>query len=127
MKIAGFFQELWTPAFGARIGSIHGFLASAPYDDEGKIIEYLRSGHEIFSVMGAAADVLDPDREFLSGDSLLTDGEWLWRADLWRYVHLHHVLLPDEFLRRIRDNAYSVPAVENSRLLEVLDFVEARW
>jgi hypothetical protein len=127
VKIAGFFQELWTPAFGTPVGSIRDFLAPTPCHDEIEITEYLRAGHEIFTVMGTAVDVLDPEQQFLSGDSLLTDGEWLWRADLWHYVRLHHVLLPEEFISRIRGHKYSMPAVEHSSLLEVLDFVEARW
>ncbi|MEU4931843.1 hypothetical protein AB0G54_35970 [Streptomyces yokosukanensis] len=126
MKIAGFFQELWPPVFGTPVGSIRRFLAPTPCGDESGIVECRRSGHEIIGLMGVAVDVLDPEQGFLSGDSLLTGGEWLWRADLWRYVHLHHVLPPDEFLNKIKVHDYVVPEVEQSRLLEVLDFVEAR-
>jgi hypothetical protein len=97
VKIAGFFQELWTPGFGTPVGSIHDFSAATRCHDESEIFEYLRAGHEVFTVMGAAVDVLDPEQQFLSRDSLLTDGEWMWRADLWHYVRLHRVRLPNEF------------------------------
>lgn len=125
MKIAGFFRELWSPTFGAPVGSVHDFIAPTPYSDESNIADYLRFGYEILSVMGTAVDVLDHEREFVSGDSLLTDGEWVWRADLRHYVRIHHVLLPDEFVSRIREHKYSMPAVEQPRLLEAVDFIEA--
>ncbi|MGW9022699.1 hypothetical protein ACWGQ5_00375 [Streptomyces sp. NPDC055722] len=127
MKIAGFFEELWTPSFGTPAGAARDFVADTAYEDADKIMSYLRAGHEIISTMGMAADALGSGEQFVGGDSLFTDGEWLWRGDLWHYVRLHHVTLPDEFLQRVRTHGYEVPEVERARLLEVRDFIRERW
>ena len=38
-----------------------------------------------------------------------SDGEWVWPDDLWHLVEVHHVRLPDDFVRRIRDREYRIP------------------
>jgi hypothetical protein len=77
--------------------------------------------------MGAPEDKLGPGRQILGGDSLYTDGKWLWRGDLYFYVESHYVALPDEFVAYIRSHTYSIPHVERAQLLEVSDYVDARW
>lgn len=127
MQIADHFTELWSPGFGNPRGSVREFILSEPYADQQKIADYLRAGHEIIAVMGASEDRLGSDRQILGGDSLYTDGQWLWRGDLYFYVQSHHVALPDEFVARIRSHMYSIPSVERARLLEVSDYVDERW
>ncbi|MFJ6837481.1 hypothetical protein [Streptomyces sp. NPDC091209] len=89
--------------------------------DEAKIIAYLRNGAGIWSEMSAGPDVLDPDAPVLSGvGSLYTDGTWLWRQDLLYYLGTYHVCLPRDFLTHVRKARYRVPAVPETRLLEIL-------
>lgn len=125
MQIADFFQELWPPSFGKPVGSVRDFLAPTPYEDAKKITEYLLAGHELFSVMGSSEDVLGSGKTVLGGDSIFTDGEWLWRGDLWFYVWTHQVKLPDEFLTRMRENDYLVPAENEPQLVEIAKYVQA--
>ncbi len=127
MLIADHFKELWSPKFGPPRGSVSEFLGPCGYADQDDIASYLRAGHEILSVMGSSQDALEPEGQILGGDSIYTDGDWLWRGDLWHYVRAHHIQLPEAFLARIRERGYSMPNVEHSRLLEVLEYVEARW
>ncbi|MFD9904966.1 hypothetical protein [Streptomyces sp. NPDC059063] len=127
MQIADHFTELWSPNFGRPRGSVRDFLSLRAQPDQGDIVGYLRAGHEILSVMGAAPDVLGSGEDIVGGDSLYTDGEWLWRGDLWFYVRSHHVQVPEAFLVHMRDRGYSMPHVEHPRLLEILDWVEERW
>jgi hypothetical protein len=47
----------------------------------------------------------------LRASSLVTDGEWLWRQDLSHHLAMHHVVLPEEFLTRVREFADEVPAL----------------
>ncbi|MFI6944202.1 hypothetical protein ACIBI4_33525 [Streptomyces sp. NPDC050418] len=112
MRIAGFYQEFWSPAFGVPTGAVTEFLAASPYQDADRITAYLRSGYEMISAMGITRDLLGSGEQFAGGDSLFTDGEWLWRGDTWHYVCLHHMRLPEEFLARVRDDDYVIPAVE---------------
>ncbi|GGV02369.1 hypothetical protein [Streptomyces spectabilis] len=127
MQIADHFEELWSPSFGRPRGSVREFLASAAYPEQGDIARYLQAGHEIISVMGASPDVLGSGERIVGGDSLYTDGEWLWRGDLWFYVRSHYVRLPEEFLIRMRDCGYCMPDVQRPKLLGILDWVEERW
>ncbi|MFI9030776.1 hypothetical protein [Streptomyces sp. NPDC053560] len=126
MQIADFFEELWAPSFGKPVGSVRDFLSPEPYEDDKQIAEYLLAGHEIFSVMGSSEDVLGTGKTILGGDSILSDGEWLWRGDLWFYVRTHHVKLPDEFLAHVRENDYFMPAEDEPRLVEIAKYVQAR-
>ncbi|MEU9407859.1 hypothetical protein AB0E08_19555 [Streptomyces sp. NPDC048281] len=42
--------------------------------------------------------------------SLLTDGAWVWRRDLAHYVGRHGVMLPAEFVERMRGFDWKPPA-----------------
>ncbi|MFF1501156.1 hypothetical protein ACFVZR_15015 [Streptomyces sp. NPDC058316] len=125
MQIADFFQELWAPSFGTPRGSVRDFLAPAPYEDAQQITEYLLGGHRIFSVMGSSEDVLGSGKTMLGGDSTFSDGDWIWRADLWFYVRTHRVELPEEFLARIRQHDYLVPAENETQMMEIAKYVDA--
>ncbi|MEV8457879.1 hypothetical protein AB0467_35380 [Streptomyces sp. NPDC052095] len=124
--IADFFQELWPSSFGTPRGSIHDFLAPGPYEDAERITEYLRSGHEIFSVMGTSEDALGSGRTILGGDSIFSDGKWIWRGDLWFHVRTHHVELPAEFLARVREHNHLVPPEDAPRVIGIARYVDAR-
>jgi hypothetical protein len=126
MQIADFFQELWSPSFGTPRGSVRDFLAPEAYADAERITEYLRGGHEIVSVMGTSKDVLGTGRTVLGGDSIFSDGEWVWRGDLWFYVRTHHVALPEEFLARIRQHDYQVPPEDEAQIVEIAKYIDAR-
>ncbi|MER5553570.1 hypothetical protein ABT001_18195 [Streptomyces sp. NPDC002793] len=125
MRIAGFFQELWAPPFGKAAGSVRDFTRPTPYEDAKKITEYLLAGHDIFSVMGSSEDVFGSGKTVLGGDSILSDNEWIWRGDLWFYVWNYHVQLPEEFLKRVRDNNYRTPAEDEIQLVEIAKYVQA--
>ncbi|MFF5189745.1 hypothetical protein ACFY30_39275 [Streptomyces sp. NPDC000345] len=126
MKIAEHFQELWAPSFGVPRGSIQEFILDAAYDDEREIVGYLLAGHDLFSVMGSSEDVLGSGQTVIGGDSIYSDGEWVWRGDLWFYVRNHHVALPDEFLERIRGLDYLMPPENLSSLMKIAKDIRVR-
>ncbi len=126
MKIADHFQELWSPSFEAPSGSVRDFLADSAYGDEQGITQYLLAGHDLFSIMGSSEDVLGSGQTVMGGDSIYSDGEWVWRGDLWFYVRTHHVTLPTEFLERIRNFAYVMPDEELSSLMEIAKEIRTR-
>ncbi|MFH9609654.1 hypothetical protein [Streptomyces sp. NPDC017448] len=131
MKIADFFEEFWPPSFGVSAGSVKDFVAPNPYGDVKGITEYLLSGYEMFSVMGSSEDALGTGETVLGGDSIYSDGEWVWRGDLFFYVRKHHVQLPGEFLARMRENKYVMPAENDLELREIAqkvhDGLTAGW
>ncbi|MFF4591406.1 hypothetical protein [Streptomyces sp. NPDC001388] len=126
MKIVDHFYELWAPSFGEPRGSVRDFLMDSAYVDEREIVGYLLAGHDLFSVMGSSEDVLGSGETIMGGDSIYSDGQWVWRGDLWFYVRTHHVALPDEFLDRIRGFDYLMPPENLSSLMEIAKDIRVR-
>jgi hypothetical protein len=130
LKVLGLYSELW-PSSPEATDSIHSFVAAAPQPNESEISSYLRNGHILFASMDVVDDALGSGKEVVGGGSLLTDGEWIWRGDLWFYVSRHHVLLPDDFHVKAASLGYVIPSVEQKHLKVLTDEVQAlradRW
>src|SRR4051794_4335102 len=124
MKILGFYQEFWPERAGTPAGSIRDFIRQRPSVDESDVAQYLGSGHELVVFMGAVGDVLGSDERILGGDNIVTDGEWVWRADLTFYLTHYHLALPEEFLRKARENQYAVADVGRDQLLQIDEEVD---
>ncbi|MGW7091492.1 hypothetical protein [Streptomyces sp. NPDC054874] len=124
MHIAGFFEELWPHPFGTSVGSLHNFVSSEPYEDSKEIAKYLLSGHDLFSVMGSSGDVLGSGETVLGGDSIFSDGDWIWRGDLCFYMRKYNVRLPDLFLAHVREKQYLVTAGKEIELRELAQKVQ---
>ncbi|MEU3422759.1 hypothetical protein AB0F39_30130 [Streptomyces murinus] len=124
MKVLGFYSELW-PSSPEATSSIRSFVADTAQPNESKIASYLRNGHMLFASMGVVDDVLGSDENIMGGGSLYTDGEWIWRGDLWFYVSRHHVVLPDDFRSKAESLDYAVPSVEQERLMTLTDELQA--
>ena len=116
MKTVGFFRELGPNPADVYAESIHGCLGPKPLTDAAQVVEYLRHGHGLIDVMGAELDIFGSGRHLVGGASVLTDGEWLWRDDLRFYVANYGLRLPEEFIVRIRQHNYQVPALSSPAL-----------
>ncbi|MFJ3205892.1 hypothetical protein [Streptomyces sp. NPDC086989] len=123
MKILGLCEELWSAQSGAAKTNLRDLAREAGEDDEAALIGYLDGGYEILSFMGSVNDLLGSDERILGGDNILTDGEWMWRGDLWFYVDTYHVSLPDEFLQKVRSRNYVMPEVSREDRLAVYEEV----
>ncbi|AKA05129.1 hypothetical protein SAZ_23795 [Streptomyces noursei ZPM] len=121
MKILGHYEELWLELAGTPDGKLQDFKQEKGEPDEDRIVQYLRDGEELFSAMGAVGDILGSEERILGGDSIFTDGEWIWRGDLWFYLSRYHVRLPNEFLTRVREHGYALPVVDEARLISLSD------
>ena len=121
IRPVGFFAELG-PGWGLPPdGLLRHAVRPVGEPDEAETIGYLGQGAGIWAEMSAGPDVLDPEAPVLSGvGSLFTDGTWLWRQDLAYYLGTYHVTLPRDFLTHVRKARYRVPAVPETRLLEIL-------
>ncbi|MYR89603.1 hypothetical protein GTY41_33000 [Streptomyces sp. SID685] len=124
MKVLGFYSELW-PSSPEAASSIRSFVADTAQPNESEIASYLRNGHVLFASMGVVDDVLGSGENIMGGGSLYTDGEWVWRGDLWFYVSRHHVVLPDDFRSKAESLDYAVPSVEQERLMTLTDELQA--
>ncbi|MDH6539430.1 hypothetical protein [Streptomyces sp. SPB4] len=123
MKIVGFCEELWPAAAGVPDGSVKDFIRESAQSDESAILDYLDNGYEILSFMGSVKDVLGSGERVVGGDNILTDGEWVWRGDLWFYVLTYHLALPAEFLQQVRARQYLMPDVDNAQRVAVYEQV----
>jgi hypothetical protein len=111
-KRVGFFRELYDDEPDAP--SIREAVRATAHPDESRIVAYLKAGVGLAGVGKYVGDVLNPDSRFAVSPSLLTDGVWLWRADLPYYVATYHVELPDEFVAHMRRNGWAILALSEA-------------
>ena len=80
-------------------------LGASPPDD--RILRYLRSGYPWVLCLGFSYCRFGCER--IEGTRCLTDGTWVWPEGLAHYVEVHGVPLPDEFLKTMEMNRWTVP------------------
>jgi hypothetical protein len=124
VRTAGMFVELGQTRHPEPPQSIADHIAAEPLEDADLVTQYLDNGYLLIDMMDVERDVLDPEQEILSGSSIMTDGEWLWRQDLSYYVRRHHVALPPDLLTTIRERRYTVPSVDEERLIALTGHAE---
>jgi hypothetical protein len=117
VRTAGMFVELSQTRHPQPPESIADHVGTEPLEDADLVTQYLENGYVLIDMMDVDRDVLDPRREILNGSSIITDGDWLWRQDLSYYVRHHHVTLPPDLLATIRQRQYTMPPVEQERLI----------
>ncbi|MFI1768684.1 hypothetical protein ACH41H_42545 [Streptomyces sp. NPDC020800] len=122
IKGVGFYQEFGDHGDpSAPASSLHDAVRTAGDRDEDRIVAYLESSTEIYSVMGAERDVVTGDAWIPGAGSLVTDGTWLWPVELAHYVRRHHIALPVEFVAHIRGNDHVSPALSQERARDIFD------
>jgi hypothetical protein len=124
MKTAGMFIELGRVKQPDPQPSILTTVSPEPLPDTDRVVAYLRAGHDLIAMMDVQNDVFDSSQKVLSGSSIKTDGDWLWREDLAYYVSRHDVAIPEEFLQLIRQRRYIVPDVADDILDDAADQAE---
>ena len=105
----GFFREL---EHGDISGpSLEESRTDLPNLDEHRVAAYLDAGHLYLASPKVAEDWLAEDPDVMIGPThLLTDGTYVWPADLPYYVRKYHVRLPKPFLMHVANNNCQVPA-----------------
>lgn len=95
MKILNQYEE-----FGSGMGfpSMRDYFQSDKYENQGKIVSYLKTGKPVMVQTSMARDVftgapLGTEKVFVN------DGEYAWSTDLAYYVEKYNLLLPDAFMK----------------------------
>jgi hypothetical protein len=97
--------------------SMREFMAPQPWENQSKVVEYLRSGVILGIPMGASlsdwfdpADQANPTIEGRreGGVTPLTDGVWFWPAGLIHFIEKYNVALPEEFVHHAAQNGWRV-------------------
>ena len=87
--------------------------------DDAMIAAYLDAGRVYRRATGNAFDIFDGS-EPITPPHLLTDGTYIWPADLAYYVRTHHAQLPRAFVIHVRANDGEIP--ENVHVASLPDF-----
>lgn len=66
-----------------------------------RVMAFLEGGQVFMDVMGLRKDPFDAREILPRGLSLVTDGSWIWQADLCDLVERYRVGLPQEFLDHV--------------------------
>ena len=118
MKRLGFFHEL--PHGDPTGPSLRASVDATAADLAIRLVVYLRSGRLLAAVPSPGVDVLDPTRVGVPSPHLLTDGRWMWPADLAYYVESYGVSVPAEFLEDLDDASWTISVTDE----EVADLSE---
>jgi hypothetical protein len=100
MKALGVFREL-AAANIRQHESIFDAVGKLDRAHVSEIAAYLESGVILCAVMGVTVDPLNDSCTIGGGPSLLSDGVWIWRADLAYFVRKYRVALPMEFVELV--------------------------
>ncbi|MFJ6370808.1 hypothetical protein ACIQK5_21860 [Streptomyces virginiae] len=119
MEMVGFYREMQPEPQGVFRESIRDKVRSeAPYPTA-EIKKYLESGYPVFDIMETTRDVIGGLFTVAGGSSLMSDGRFVWRADLPEYVDAYNLDLPGEFLSFAAEHEFSVPAASRETLLGI--------
>lgn len=111
MKKFGFFEEF--RGEGPELPP----LMNPPYRWQSEVSAYLESGRV---VSWSPQLIEDPFAlgEAVGTDAIQTDGEWVWPAELAHIVRRHGIMVPDEFLSRMKRKNWKAPAVSDAVAME---------
>ncbi|GGS92337.1 MULTISPECIES: hypothetical protein [Streptomyces] len=119
MELIGFYRELQSAPRDVFRSSLRDQVRSGTAYPKAEVTGYFMAGHPVFDVMESTRDVLEGRFTVPGGSSLLSDGRFVWRADLARYVDAYNLALPAAFLSFAEGNGFSVPAPDRERLLRI--------
>ena len=78
-----------------------------PNKDE--ICNYLQNGIMLAACAGVTRDVICPEKWVIGSPDSLSDGTWIWHADLSYYIKEYGLKLNEEFIEHMRLNSWQVP------------------
>lgn len=117
VREVGFFAEL---RHGRPDGpSLRAAVRPTGDPSEDQLVSYLRSGPTLATTGQMASDVLAGDDVPVAPLAVLTDGAWIWPADLAYYVERYHVRLPEEFVQHAAARGWTPPALTHEELVAV--------
>lgn len=104
--------------FGVRSDpSMREAMSPQPWENQGKVLEYLRSGLSLGVTMGSdltdwfdrpnkANPIINGESE--GGTSEFTDGVWFWYAGLIYFIEKYNVRVPEEFIQHAAAQGWRV-------------------
>ena len=106
LKKVGIYKEL---SYGEENDPSIFDVIGSEISNKKEICNYLKSGFVLAACAGTVSDVINPEKGIIGPPDCLTDGTWIWYADLAYYVAEYN-LKPDEaFLEHMKNNSWKIP------------------
>ena len=102
-KALGLIDEL-EPEATANLPSLRSLQGRLPSEQVLPIVSYLKSGAIVCDAMEMCVDPFDRTKRIPGGSGLQSDGEWVWRQDLYYYVERYAVWLDPKFVSHALDD-----------------------
>lgn len=117
IKRVGFFREL--PHGDSEGESLLGYVSKGDSREQAALADYLANGATLAVAPQRVRDVLDEAEDDIGSLAIMTDGTWIWPADLAYYVQKYNVSLPVEFVEHARSLQWNPPELNSGELLAV--------
>lgn len=116
LRRVGFFREL---RHGFPDGpSLHA-CKRGDWNGAGQAVSYLRKGNVVAATGSLADDVLDPKKTRVAPLAVLSDGIWVWPADLAYYVETYACELPPDFVNHMREQGWTPRVLTPEELIQL--------
>lgn len=116
LMMEGFFKEM---NYGRFSLSINDYIREKGDEEEEQIIKYLESGIVYLQSPVKIKDIINYKKGVIGHVRFLTDGSWLWPAELAYYVKIYHLRLNDKFIETMRRNDWQIkdiPPLDYSKI-----------
>lgn len=77
-------------------------------DNKDKICDYLRNGYVLAACGSVVKDIICPEKGVIGSPDDITDGIWIWPADLVYYVENYDLQLDEGFIKHMAKQSWSV-------------------
>lgn len=106
-----------------RKDDVERMVGKLPEGARSGMTTYLQRGAIVFAAMEYTVDVLNGSFGVSGGSSILTDGDYCWRADLANYVDTYGVELPNRLVELARSRRWEPPALSEADVLAIDRFL----
>ncbi|MDX2730990.1 hypothetical protein [Streptomyces sp. PA03-2a] len=113
----GFFKEF--PHGDVEGPSLLECVAKGDVRIQALIADYLEGGAMLAVTAQRVLDVLSDERRDAGPLAIMTDGVWMWPADLAYYVRRYNIALPEDFISHARSLNWVAPDLSPADLLAI--------
>jgi hypothetical protein len=117
LQAVGFFRE---SRYGSLNGpSIYPACTRKDWPDFELAAEYLRGGSTVVASGVMVDDMLEPRNKRVAPLAIVTDGVWVWPAELAYYVKTYRCELPEAFVDHMRRSGWRPRLLDSDDLIRI--------
>ena len=95
---------------------------SLAYFKKKRLLKYVNNAPLLLGFLDLT-DCLFSGKDIPSYETLFTDGEWIWSADLNYYSKNFYFEWPNEFIKSIANKCYKLPKLSDDELENIYDIL----